>query len=109
MLSQNTTASGGGASNGDSSRPCCWRTASDCTKRSEKRARSASIIAAGIRRGRTLREKSTAVFIGAVPEVANESTPAGKPTLPFPLAWTDTDVVHAAELAVAQSHRDALA
>ena len=51
VLSQNTTASGGGASIGDSSRPCCSRTTIAVEQRSPKRALSASIISAGTARG----------------------------------------------------------
>ena len=39
VLSQYTTASGGGTSKGDSSRPCCSRTASAVEQRSPKRSR----------------------------------------------------------------------
>src|SRR6516225_1117713 len=87
VLSQNTTASGGGTSNGDSSRPCCSRTASAVTKRSRKRARKASAIAAGIARGITFTGKSTPVFMaapgvhgGSRARVPDQSTP--RSTLP---------------------------
>ncbi len=51
VLSQNTTASGGGTSKGDSSRPCCSRTAAAVEQRSPKHDFKASISADGIARG----------------------------------------------------------
>ncbi len=53
VLSQNTTSSGGVTGNGDSSRPCCSRTAAALEQRSPKRWRSASSIAGGTGRGST--------------------------------------------------------
>ncbi|MCY1519643.1 hypothetical protein D9M68_544000 [compost metagenome] len=50
VLSANTTAEGGGASNDDSSRPCCVRTAIAVEQLSPKRAFSPSIRAAGTSR-----------------------------------------------------------
>jgi hypothetical protein len=53
MLSQKTTTSGGVTGKGDSSRPCCSRTAGAVEQRSPKRARKASSMAPGTGRGST--------------------------------------------------------